>query len=289
MLVELVIENISKKYGEVYALRDVNIKLENGIYGLIGPNGAGKTTLIHIILGLLDSDQGRIMYDGTELKKYGDAFYNKVGYLPQYPQFYKNFTGEEFLLYMGALKGVKVDIEEIFRMVNLENDRTKKIGAYSGGMRQRLGIAQALLNNPEILILDEPTAGLDPAERIRFRNIISRLSSDRIVILATHIISDIEAIARKVILLNKGKVIVNDTPEHLVHTVENLVWEVEVGNEELEAYETTYQLTNIQVNENCFCVKLLAETPPNAMSKKARATLDDVFLLYFGGDYGNKK
>lgn len=281
---QLDIINVSKKYGDFFALQKVNIKLENGIYGLIGPNGAGKTTLINIILGLTEMDDGEILSDCKKIRDYGDAFYKRVGYLPQYPQFYKNFTGKEFLDYMCCVKGLKgKNVSELLNAVNLWEDRNKKIGAYSGGMRQRLGIAQAMINNPELLILDEPTAGLDPAERIRFRNIISKLSADRIIILATHIISDIEAIAKEVILLNRGKIVVNNTPDVLIDEIQNYVWEIQTDRKLAEELEAKYLISNIQVSGDVYYVKFIAKNQPEFKCKEGRATLDDVFLWYFGG------
>lgn len=281
---QLDIINVSKKYGDFFALQKVNIKLENGIYGLIGPNGAGKTTLINIILGLTEMDDGEILSDCKKIRDYGDAFYKRVGYLPQYPQFYKNFTGKEFLDYMCCIKGLKgKNVSELLNAVNLWEDKDKKIGAYSGGMRQRLGIAQAMINNPELLILDEPTAGLDPAERIRFRNIISKLSADRIIILATHIISDIEAIAKEVILLNRGKIVVNNTPDVLIDEIQNYVWEIQTDRKLAEELESKYLISNIQVSGDVYYVKFIAKNHPEFKCKEGRATLDDVFLWYFGG------
>ncbi len=281
---QLDIINVSKKYGDFFALQKVNIKLENGIYGLIGPNGAGKTTLINIILGLTEMDDGEILSDCKKIRDYGDAFYKRVGYLPQYPQFYKNFTGKEFLDYMCCIKGLKgKNVSELLNAVNLWEDRNKKIGAYSGGMRQRLGIAQAMINNPELLILDEPTAGLDPAERIRFRNIISKLSADRIIILATHIISDIEAIAKEVILLNRGEIVVNNTPDVLIDEIQNYVWEIQTDRKLAEELEAEYLISNIQVSGDVYYVKFIAKNQPEFKCKEGRATLDDVFLWYFGG------
>lgn len=281
---QLDIINVSKKYGDFFALQKVDIKLENGIYGLIGPNGAGKTTLINIILGLTEMDDGEILSDCKKIRDYGDAFYKRVGYLPQYPQFYKNFTGKEFLDYMCCIKGLKgKNVSELLNAVNLWEDKDKKIGAYSGGMRQRLGIAQAMINNPELLILDEPTAGLDPAERIRFRNIISKLSADRIIILATHIISDIEAIAKEVILLNKGEIVVNNTPDVLIDEIQNYVWEIQTDRKLAEELEAKYLISNIQVSGDMYDVKFIAKNQPEFKCKEGRATLDDVFLWYFGG------
>jgi len=213
MLLE--IKNVSKQYPKTLALDQFSAELTSGLYGLLGPNGAGKTTLISIITTLLSPSSGTVLYNG---KPVGGRDYMKIiGYLPQYPRFYKDFTAQEFLLYMAAMKGLDskyapTRVAELLEQVNLSEHKNKKIGAFSGGMRQRLGIAQAILNDPEILILDEPTAGLDPKERVRFRNIISKLSSDRIIILATHIVSDVECVAKEVILLKEGKLLHKASP-----------------------------------------------------------------------------
>lgn len=192
-LAELIIKNVDFSYGKTKVLQDINIVLENGVTALLGPNGAGKTTLINIIMALYKPDRGEVIYDNHNVRKLKESYYDYIGYLPQMPQFYKNFSAAQFLEYMGTLKGIekkelKNKINELLILVNLREEKNKKIGAFSGGMRQRLGIAQALLNDPHILILDEPTAGLDPNERIRFRNIISQIGSSKIVILATHIL-----------------------------------------------------------------------------------------------------
>ena len=193
---EVRLEHISKKYGSKYALRDFTATLENGVYGLLGTNGAGKTTLINAFMGIIPA-QGDIFINGTNIRSLGSDFLSNIGYLPQYPKFYRDFSVREFLRYMCVLKGIDqadARIDSLLDTVNLADAAGKKIGALSGGMRQRLGIAQAMLSDPGILILDEPTAGLDPRERIRFRNLISQFSENRIVILATHIVSDVEFI-----------------------------------------------------------------------------------------------
>lgn len=201
---ELKIDHITKKYGDKVALNDVSIQLQPGIYGLLGPNGAGKSTLINIIVQLLSPTQGSIRFDGKDISKMGAEYRSLLGYLPQTVGLYKNFTGRQMLSYLASLKGLPEDqkqeqVAQVLEMVNLTQDADRKIGRYSGGMRQRIGIAQALLGDPKILIFDEPTAGLDPKERIRFMNILSELSSDKIILLATHIVSDVEHIAHFVL------------------------------------------------------------------------------------------
>lgn len=202
-------ENLTKRYGKKVALDSFSATLSPGVVGLLGANGAGKTTLINLFVGISQGDGGRILVDGVDTSVLGKQFLSYIGYMPQYPTFYKNFTVMDFLCYICAVKDIPektgaLRAKELLEIVNLTNAANKKIGALSGGMRQRVGIAQAMLGNPKILVLDEPTAGLDPRERIRFRNLITRFSQDRIVLLATHIVPDIEFIARQVLLLKEG-------------------------------------------------------------------------------------
>ncbi len=283
-MTQIELRAISKAYGKKTVLDSLSCKFDTGVYGLLGPNGAGKTTLISIIVNILKADSGEVLFNGEKVQRLGSAYFNNIGYLPQYPHFYSNYTAQEFLEYIAVIKGLKKNkarkrIDELFEFVNLQNDRKKKIGAYSGGMRQRLGIAQALLNNPKILILDEPTAGLDPKERIRFRNLISGVSGDKTVILATHIVSDVEYIARDVLLINKGKIVCNDTPENLIKTVENNVWSFETEHKKVEDVLSKYSVSNVQYTQKGFSVKTVGERPDeNAV--RASATLEDVYLYY---------
>jgi ABC-2 type transport system ATP-binding protein len=283
-MLQLEIKNISKSYGKKVVLKNINLTLGTGVYGLLGPNGAGKTTLISIIVNILKSDSGEVCFEGEPIKKLGSSYFKNIGYLPQYPNFYKNYTAQEFLEYIAVIKGIKgkkakARIDELFEFVNLQEDRKKKVGAYSGGMRQRLGIAQALLNNPKLLILDEPTAGLDPKERIRFRNLISRVSENKTVILATHIVQDIESIAREVVLINNGRVICNDTPENLINTVSDKVWQFEVPHSKIEDCLAQHIISNVQFTNNGFSVKAVGDKP-NDSACPACATLEEVYLYY---------
>lgn len=284
---ELSINNISKRFGKQYALRDFSVSLTDGVYGLLGPNGAGKTTLINTVLGILNPDAGEILIDGAPTRKLGKNYYDKIGYLPQYPQFYKNFTCFEFLDYMCALKGIKgkeakAKIHQMLELVNLQDASSKKVGAFSGGMRQRLGIAQALVNDPEILILDEPTAGLDPKERIRFRNIISKLSKERIVILATHIVSDVEYIAKEILIINQGELVQKGTTSWLTEQIGDKVWEIEADEQLANQLLEQYSVGNIVPTENGYRLKVINETPPSLNAVNIVPTLEDVFLNYFG-------
>ncbi|MBE6861148.1 MAG: ABC transporter ATP-binding protein [Ruminococcus sp.] len=284
---DLELKNITKKYSKKTALSDVSLNLKNGVYALLGPNGAGKTTLINIITGLLMPTSGTVLFNGTAIGKNMQEYISKIGYLPQYPQFYKNFRADEFLRYMAVMKGIekkRIDslVNELIEKVNLTNDSHRYIGQYSGGMRQRLGIAQALLNNPEILILDEPTAGLDPKERIRFRNLISQLSENRIVILATHIVSDVESIAKEVILLKNGEVLQIETPMNLISQMEGKVHLVQCIPEKLEEYMNSFCISNASVCNDRYLLRIVSDNPPTVDAEITIPNLEDAYLYYFG-------
>jgi ABC-type multidrug transport system, ATPase component len=284
---ELQISNVTKKYAELYALQDFSVTFTNGVYGLLGPNGAGKTTLFNIILGIISQDSGKVCLDGIDIRKMGNAYYSHIGYLPQYTQFYKNYSCQEFLDYICVLKGqnkriIKKKVSGLLELVNLQDVSKKKIGALSGGMRQRLGIAQALVNDPGILVLDEPTAGLDPNERIRLRNIISKFSKDRIVLLATHIVSDIEYVAKEVIIIDQGKLVDKGDSKSLTESVQNKVWTMEVTEEEINYLLETYSVGNVIPTEKGYRLKVVSEECPGENALPVSPTLEDVFLKYFG-------
>ncbi len=284
---ELQISNVTKKYAELYALQDFSVTFTNGVYGLLGPNGAGKTTLFNIILGIISQDSGKVCLDGIDIRKMGNAYYSHIGYLPQYTQFYKNYSCQEFLDYICVLKGqnkriIKKKVSGLLELVNLQDVSKKKIGALSGGMRQRLGIAQALVNDPGILVLDEPTAGLDPNERIRLRNIISKFSKDRIVLLATHIVSDVEYVAKEVIIIDQGKLVDKGDSKSLTESVQNKVWTMEVTEEEINYLLETYSVGNVIPTEKGYRLKVVSEECPGENALPVSPTLEDVFLKYFG-------
>ena len=226
---ELQLEGLSKTYGTVQALRKVTYTFKPGIYGILGANGAGKSTMINLITDNVSrdngSDGGRILYDGEDILKLGKRFRAIVGYMPQQQGFYESFSARMFLVYMAELKGLrkkeaKKQIENLLEIVHLSHVADKKIGGFSGGMKQRVLLAQALLGNPKLLILDEPTAGLDPKERVNLRNYIHQLSQNKIILLATHVVSDVESIADRILIMNAGELVADDTPEHLVHAVD---------------------------------------------------------------------
>lgn len=279
--------DISKKYKSKYALKNFTAELDNGIYGLLGANGAGKTTLINIFVGILKSDSGQIAIDGTDVTAMGLDFLSHVGFLPQYPQFYKSYTVLEFLDYMCVLKdipkaeGVK-RAKELLDIVNLSDAAHEKIGALSGGMRQRVGIAQAMLGNPDILILDEPTAGLDPQERIRFRNLITKFSENRIVLLATHIVSDIEFIANQVMILKEGRLSKQNTPAALINEIAGKVWTVSSADETIMDTMQHLKISNMYRENDKINLRVISDDCPEPSAICAAPHLEDVFLYYFG-------
>lgn len=280
-------QGTSKCYGKKIALQDFSATLRPGVYGLLGANGAGKTTLISLLVGLLKADSGRILADGTDIRALGRDFLSRIGYLPQYPEFYRDFAVKEFLRYMCALKGIEAregwrQAQELLKAVNLPDIESKKIGALSGGMRQRLGIVQAVLGNPDILILDEPTAGLDPQERIRFRNLITRFSKDRTVLLATHIVSDVEFIANEVMILKEGSLIRQGTPKALEDELNGAVWNITVSNDAEQEQFTDAKISNMRRDEDGITLRLIAPYKPHPDAQLVRPSLEDVFLSFFG-------
>lgn len=282
----LSVRNADVYYGKNQVLYDISLELDNGIYGLIGENGAGKTTFIGLITGLLKAKKGEVLWNDIQINKLGMDYYDNIGYLPQFPTLYGDFYPLEFLYYMSELKGIKRKeyvkrAGDLLEFVGLADEKKKKISAFSGGMRQRLGIAQALINNPKLLILDEPTAGLDPKERIRFRNIITEMSKDKIVLLATHIISDIENIAKEIIFLSGGKIITQGTCDELIDAVEGQVFEVWVDDEKYEKLDKRL-MSNVasekQGDKDGYKIRGFVGDVEGANAVKAG--LEDVFLYY---------
>ncbi len=280
---KLSIKNITKTYGKKRALNDFSLELSAGVYGLLGPNGAGKSTLIGTITGLVKPDCGTVSYSDES----GAKLHEKLGYLPQYQSFYKNYSAPEFLKYMCALKNFKPGnlrdyCAELLELVNLSDVGSKKIGAFSGGMKQRLGIAQALIGKPKVLIFDEPTAGLDPKERVRFRNIISSLGSNRIVILATHIVSDISYIANEIILLNQGVMTDFGTENEIISKIAGKVWECDVASSDVLEIMNKFKVSNVVSHAEKCRIKIVCDEKPFTNAVSAIPDLEDVCLYEFG-------
>lgn len=283
---KLVFENISKLYGDFPALSGINLSLENGVYGLLGPNGAGKTTLMRIMTDLLKPSTGRVMLDGKDIALLGADFRRRLGYLPQDFGFYPNYTAEQYLLYIARLKGLtrfeaKKQTGDLLEMVGLYEKRNQKMKGLSGGQRQRVGIAQALLGDPDILVLDEPTAGLDPEERIRFRGIISNLSRQKTVLLSTHIVSDLEAVANEMILLKKGQVLTVQKPHDLLHELDGMVWTVSVPCENERELAEKYPCSNIMHDVEISVLRMLSREKPHDEAVSERPNMEDMYLYYF--------
>ncbi len=293
---ELQLEHLSKTYGTVQALKDISYTFKPGIYGILGANGAGKSTMINLITDNVARDKGSaggsILYDGQDILKLGSRFRGIIGYMPQQQGFYEDFSPKAFLRYMAEIKGikgknekgqtVKEQIDELLEVVNLTGVAYKKIGGFSGGMKQRVLLAQALLGDPDILILDEPTAGLDPKERIAIRNYIAELSRNKIILFATHVVSDIECIADYVLLLKKGEIIAMGTPVELIEKMHGKVAEITCTLDEVGNLQEKYHIGNIRQRKNGIALRLVGdELPDEAVMVDENIDLEDVYLYYF--------
>ena len=284
---KLTITDLTKKFGHKTAVNHVDLELTPGIIGLLGPNGAGKTTMIRLLCDLIQPDSGAVLLDGENIRFMGEDYRDILGYLPQKVGYYPWFTAEKYLMYIAALKGLSTEkaaakTKDLLEQVGLYSERKKRLGAFSGGMLQRVGIAQALLNDPKILILDEPTAGLDPQERIRFRTMIAGLARDRLVILSTHIVSDVEHIATQVVMLRSGKVVAHDTIGHIRNTLTGKVCTLTVSAEEAEQYRKTHLVANMQPVGEKIMLRLVC---PNGFPDGAvpvEPDLEDAYLAYCG-------
>jgi ABC-type multidrug transport system ATPase subunit len=287
---ELIVHQVSKAYnkGKVKALDNVTLTFTPGIYGLLGPNGAGKSTLLNIMTDNLRPDAGEVTFNGVPVARLGRQYRNILGYMPQQQGLFPEFSGRRFLWYMAALKGLSRKaagerIEQLLGVVHLERDAHRKLGGFSGGMKQRILIAQALLNDPQVLILDEPTAGLDPQERIRIRNLIAEIALDKIVILATHVVPDIEFIAKQVILLHKGKVLLQEEPAGLLRRMEGKVFEARIPAEQLKEAQRRYRIGSMAGDRDGVCVRIVGDEPPAEWeSVPVRPNLEDVYLDMLG-------
>lgn len=284
---ELSLDRLTKQYGSKIAVDLVSAELTSGVYGLLGANGAGKTTLMRMLCSILEPTSGEVFLNGQEVSSMGASYRDLLGYLPQDFGYYPNYTAEEFLHYIAALKGIprkaaRKKTKELLEMTDLASVAGKKIKTFSGGMKQRIGIAQALLNNPKILILDEPTAGLDPKERVRFRNLIADYADGRIVILSTHIVSDIEAIADKVFLMKKGKFILQGSVEELTQKADGKVWELTVPQREARRYQEELTVANLRHEDGFVTLRIIADEKPAENAVPCKPLLEDLYLYYFG-------
>jgi len=281
---KLEIENVSKTYpGNVEALRSFRLELGPGVLGLLGPNGAGKSTLMRILATITQPSVGRVLWNGTDIKHDPDMVRAVLGYLPQDFGIYPNLSAVEFLRYLATVKGLNAGsarrrICELLELVNLTDAARRPLGGFSGGMRQRVGIAQALLNDPKLLIVDEPTAGLDPEERVRFRNLLSELSGERIVILSTHIVSDVEAVATDIALIANGQLVVHSVPEALLAGVNGKVWEVVVSSGELAALRQRHLVSNAAHRADGVHARVITDAPPGPGTRILEPSLEDAYL-----------
>ncbi len=284
---ELSIEHVSKQFQDMKAVDDFTLHLTPGVWGLLGANGAGKTTLMRLIAGIMDPTGGQIRYDGIPIQELGESYRDIFGYLPQEFGFYPEFTVQNYLEYVGVLKGLpdkelKAKIRELLELLTLSHVKNKKIAKLSGGMKRRVGIAQALLNEPEVLILDEPTSGLDPGERVRFRKLLSEFAHDRIVLISTHIVSDVEYIATQNAIMRGGKLLAHGTTEELIRLVEGKVWTARIPMARLGEYESKLLIANLRYEENGqLILRYLAEEPYIVGSDPAAPHLEDLYLWLF--------
>ena len=284
---KLVIRGLNKNYGAKVALQDFHAVFENGIYGILGPNGAGKSTLMNILTDNLLRDSGRILCNETEITKMKAQYRKIMGYMPQQQQLYDSFTVNHFISYMGTLRGmdkkeIRRRMEELLPLLNLSEVRRKKIKELSGGMKQRVLLVQALLDDPQMLILDEPTAGLDPKERIRIRNLISDLSGDKIDLIATHVVSDIEFISKEILLMKNGKVVDKDCPEALQKKIAGKVFEIRISQDELNQVKQEFEISNLFRTDGEIVVRVISEQRPEKYRwTEVSPTLEDVYLYEF--------
>ncbi len=281
---KLTIENLSKQYRrDFFGLKDFSLELTPGIIGLLGPNGAGKSTLMRILATINQPTSGTVQWNGTDIVKTPDTLRATLGYLPQDFGVYPNLNAVEFLEYMAAIKGIaskpaRQRIGELLQLLNLSGAARRPLGGYSGGMKQRVGIAQALLNDPQLLIVDEPTVGLDPEERVRFRNLLSDLAGERIILLSTHIVSDVEATASEIVIIHKGRKLQHATPEKLLALLEGKVWQWVIPAETLPALKQGHLVSGVLRRENGMQVRVVSESAPAPQAERVAPSLEDVYL-----------
>jgi len=280
------IESVSKRFRSGnYGVRDLTLTARGGVLGLLGPNGAGKTTLMQMIATVTRPTAGRIFFRDTDIVEAPDTLRPRLGYLPQDFGVYDNLTAVEFLSYFAALKGVrgKAKVQELLELVNLHSVANRAVGGFSGGMKQRLGIAQALINDPDLVIVDEPTAGLDPEERVRFRNVLSDLGAGRLVILSTHIVSDVESIATDIAIMKEGALVALDTPEGLMRTAQGSVWDVVVASEQFDELRRRMHISSAVRKPDGVHARIVAGDRPVQDAVMAEPTLEDAFLFIMKG------
>lgn len=285
---ELEIAGLKKRYVTKIAVDHLNITLTNGVYGLLGANGAGKTTLMRLICGIQKPTSGKVCLNGRNIMDLGEDYRSLLGYLPQHFAYYPDFTALEFMFYVAALKGLnekeaKEKSEELLKEVGLSGERKHRIKTFSGGMKRRLGIAQAMLNDPRILILDEPTSGLDPKERVRFRNLISAFAKDRIVILSTHIVSDVEFIAEKIIMMKSGEIVRFGNPHAIISEISGKVWESVVPAKHVEKYREAWNISNLRnAGNGNMVLRVISKHRPTADAVATEPNLEDLYLYIIG-------
>ncbi len=289
---ELRLDSLTKEFGGFVAVDHISLTMANGVYGLLGVNGAGKTTLMRMLCTLLKPTAGNIYCDGKDIFKMDGEYRNLLGYLPQDFGFYPEFTVKDYLLYIAAIKGIRPVVagkrtKELIAKVGLTKVADKKLKKLSGGMKRRVGIAQAMINNPQILILDEPTAGLDPNERIRFRNLICELSGERLVLLSTHIVSDIEYIANEILMMKDGTIVNNGTLDGIINSMPEKVWTCLVSQQEVSVITKRYKVSNMKSERQGVDLRIISTEKPCETAVCVRPSLEDVFLYYFGEKVGD--
>ena len=290
---ELELKNVSKEFSGVHAVNHVSFSMKKGVYGLLGVNGAGKTTLMRMLCTLIRPTGGEILWNGKNILGLGADYRNILGYLPQDFGYYPDLSIYDYMMYIASIKGIRQGAarkrtKQLLGRVGLAKYEKRKMKTLSGGMARRVGIAQAMLNNPQILVLDEPTAGLDPNERIRFRNLISELSEDRLVLLSTHIVSDVEFIANQIMLMKNGRFFYAGTTEDLVSSMEESVWHCTVPKQSVNDFVGKYLVDNVKTVPGGAELRILSRVPPTKQAVREEATLEDAFLLYFGEKAGDK-
>jgi len=291
-MMELYLENVSKSYDRrSWAVQKISLHMKSGVLGLLGPNGAGKSTLMRMLATLTKPSEGKIVWNGEDIARKPNRLRKVLGYLPQDFGIYPNLNAVEFLQYMASVKGLtgktaRLRIDELIQLVNLTEACRRPLGGYSGGMKQRVGIAQALLNDPQLLIVDEPTVGLDPEERVRFRNLLSDLAGERIVIFSTHIVSDIESTATTIAVMQKGTLLTISDPESMLGNMRGKVWETMVPSSQLEEVKKHWLISGVVRRTEGFQVRVIAEASPSIGAQPAAPTLEDAYLSFisYAGD-----